>query len=302
MAYWVYQHLGNLSPRELADEETFQKLQEVEDGSELVKDLAKRAESQDSHSRFSFCSDLGPTRLVVLDSRAGRQLKDGERRIMSVKEWEWVKDRVDGTHDHLVMGSSLPFLLPDGMHDIEAWSEAVTNGAWGKRLKPFGEKVRIKANLDHWACFQKSYREFEQLVVDVATGECGDPPKSMVMLGGDVHHCFVTEVVLPSDEGPGKTKLWHAVCSGLRKELQLSERLVLAFGHTWIAAKLGRKLAQAANVRPRRLGTRITTRPRFRNQIGTLEFAGGEVGLRIEQVTGRWNDPQLRTVIEEKLY
>jgi phosphodiesterase/alkaline phosphatase D-like protein len=302
MAYWLYQHLGNLSPRELADDETFQKLQEVEDGSEIVREMAKRAESQDHHSRFSFCSDLGPARLVVLDSRAGRQLKDGERRIMSAEEWEWVKDRVDGEHDHLVLASSLPFLLPDGMHDVEAWSEALTNGAWGKRFQPFGEKVRIGANLDHWACFQQSYREFEQLVVDVATGECGEPPKSMVMLGGDVHHCFVTEVALPPEAGPGKTKLWHAVCSGLRKELQASERLVLAFGHTWIAAKIGRKLAAAANVRPRRLRTRITTRPRFRNQVGTLEIAGGEVGLRIEQVTGRWNDPQLRTVIEEKLY
>jgi phosphodiesterase/alkaline phosphatase D-like protein len=302
MAYWVYQHLGNLSPSELAEDETFQKLQQQKDGSKLVRDLAENAESQESHSRFSFCSDLGPARLVMLDSRAGRQLENGERRIMSEDEWEWVKDRVDGEHKHLLMASSLPFLLPDGMHDIEAWSEAVTNGVWGKRLAPLGEKVRIGANLDHWACFQKSYREYEQLVIDIATGVCGEPPDSMVMFGGDVHHCFVTEVHLPADAEPSKTKIWHAVCSGLRKELQASERLVLAFGHTWIAAKLGRTLALAASVRPRRLQTRITTRPRFRNQIGTLEIAGGEVGIRIEQVTGRWRDPQLRTVIEEKLF
>lgn len=301
MAYWVYQHLGNLSPRELAADETFQALQEAEDGSEIVREMAKRAESQDHLSRFSYCSDIGPARLVVLDSRAGRKLKNGERRIMSEDEWTWVRDRVDGEHDHLLLASSLPFLLPDGMHDVEAWSEAVTDGVWGRRLTPLGEKVRIAANLDHWACFQKSYREFEELVTDVATGACGEPPKSLVMLGGDVHHCYVTEVGLPADAAPAKTKIWHAVCSGLRKELQLSERLVLAFGHTWLAARIGRILAQAANIRPRRLGTRITTRPRFRNQIGTLEIAGGEVGIRIEQATGRWNDPQLRTVIEEKL-
>ena len=301
MAYWVYQHLGNLSPRELAEDETFQKLKGGGDGSELVEELACDAESQDSHSRFSFCSDLGPARLVVLDSRAGRQLKDGERRIMSVDEWEWVKDRVDGEHDHLLLGSSVPFLLPDGMHDVEAWSEAVTNGAWGKRLAPLGEKVRIGANLDHWACFQKSYRELEQLVIDVATGECGDAPESIVMFGGDVHHCYLTDVTLPAEAHPAESKVWHAVCSGLRKELQWNERLVLAFGHTWLAAKIGRALAAAANVRPRRLATRITTRPRFRNQIGTLEIAGGEVGIRIEQATGSWRDPQLRTVIEEKI-
>ncbi len=222
--------------------------------------------------------------------------------MMSVDEWQWVKDRSDGDFDHLLLASSVPFLLPDGMHDVEAWSEAVTNGAWGKRMAPLGEKVRIGANLDHWACFQQSYRELEQLVIDVATGECGDePPETIVMMGGDVHHCFLTDVTLPTEAHHAQTKVWHAVCSGLRKELQLSERLVLAFGHTWLAAKIGRALAAAANVRPRRLGTRITTRPRFRNQIGTLEIAGGEVGIRIEQAAGSWRDPQLRTVIEERI-
>ncbi len=76
---------------------------------------------------------------------------------------------------------------------------------------------------------------------------------------------------------------------------------MLGFGHTWIAAKLGRMLAASASVHPPRLSWETTTRPRFRNQIGTLEIAGCEVGIRIEQATGRWTNPQLRTVIEEKL-
>ena len=301
MAYWIYQHLGNLSPAELEEDEAFGRLQDGEDGSAVVRELAERAERQEGHSRFSFCSDLGPARLVVLDSRAGRQLEEGKRRIMSTEEWEWVKGKADGERSHLLLGSSLPILLPHGMHDIEAWSEAIGDGAWGKRFKPVGEKVRKMANLDHWACFQKSYREVEQLVIDIASGNCGEPPESIVMFGGDVHHCYVSEVGLPAESGTVHTKVWHAVCSGLRKELQLNERLVLGLGHTWIAAKLGRLLAATAEVRPPRLSWQTTTRPRFRNQIGTLEIAGGEVGIRIEQATGRWRDPQLRTVIEEKL-
>jgi phosphodiesterase/alkaline phosphatase D-like protein len=301
MAYWIYQHLGNLSPAELAEDEAFGRLQDGEDGSAVVRELAERAERQEGHSRFSFCSDLGPARLVVLDSRAGRQLEEGKRRIMSTEEWDWVKGKADGERSHLLLGSSLPILLPYGMHDIEAWSEAIGDGAWGKRFKPFGEKVRTMANLDHWACFQKSYREVEQLIIDIASGNCGEPPESIVMFGGDVHHCYVSEVAMPAESGTVHTKIWHAVCSGLRKELQLNERLVLGLGHTWIAAKLGRLLAATAEVRPPRLSWQMTTRPRFRNQIGTLEIAGGEVGMRIEQATGRWREPQLRTVIEEKL-
>ncbi len=301
MAYWVYQHLGNLSCGELDADETFSRLRDGEDGSKVVRDLAERAETQEGHSRFSFCSDLGPARLLVVDSRAGRQLEEGNRRIVSEDEWSWVTDRVDGEHKHLLMVSSLPFLLPHGMHDIEAWSEAVSAGAWGRRLAPLGEKVRIGANLDHWASFQRSFREMEQLVIDVATGKCGQAPDSMVMFGGDVHHCFVSEVSLPAEAGSAHTKVWHATCSGLRKELQASERLVLAAGHTKAMERIGRTLAAAANVRPPRLRWRSTTRPRFRNQIGTLEIAGGEVGIRIEQVTGTWRNQQLRAVIEEKL-
>ena len=301
MAYWVYQHLGNLSPSELDRDETFAGLRDGGDGSEAVRDLARRAESQDGHSRFSFCSDLGPARLVVVDSRAGRRLEEGQRRIVGEEEWEWVKDKADSGRRHLLLASSLPFLLPYGMHDVEAWSESVGEGAWGKRLRPLGEKVRIAANLDHWACFQRSYREFEQLVIDIASGRCGEPPDTLVTFGGDVHHCFVSKVNLPSDAGTVHSRVWQAVCSGLRKELQLSERLVLGFGHTWIAAKIGRMLAASADVPPPRLSWEMTTRPRFRNQIGTLEIAGGEAGVRIEQATGRWTSPQLRTVIEEKL-
>ena len=302
MAYWVYQHLGNLSPAELDEDEVYAELRKGGDGTEVVRDLAKRAESQEGHSRFSFCSDLGPARLVVVDSRAGRQLEEGERRIVSEDEWEWVKDRADDGRPHLLLASSLPFLLPYGMHDVEAWSEAIGDGAWGKRFKPFGEKVRIAANLDHWACFQRSYRELEQLVIDIASGRV----RRSARHGRDVRRRRPPLLRLegrtcPADVGTVHSKVWHAVCSGLRKELQLNERLVLGFGHTWIAAKLGRMLAASASVRPPRLSWDMTTRPRFRNQIGTLEIAGGEVGIRIEQATGRWTNPQLRTVIEEKL-
>jgi phosphodiesterase/alkaline phosphatase D-like protein len=301
MAYWIYQHLGNLSPSELAEDDVYAKLRDGGDGSAAVRDLAEHAEFEHGHSRFSFCSDLGPARLVVVDSRAGRVLEEGKRRIVGEEEWEWVKEKADAERPHLILASSLPFLLPYGMHDLEAWSEAIGEGAWGKRSKPLGEKVRIASNLDHWAAFQRSYRELEQLVIDIATGQCGKPPDTLVMFGGDVHHCFVSKVDLPSTVGTVYSKVWHAVCSGLRKELQLNERAVLGFGHTWIAAKVARMLAASASVHPPRLSWEMTTRPRFRNQIGTLEIAGGEVGIRIEQATGRWTNPQLRTVIEEKL-
>ena len=303
MAYWIYQHLGNLSPEELKEDEVLQELLKVDDGSEIVHDLACREEDQSSHSRFSFERDLGPAKLVVVDSRAGRQLENGERRIMSEDEWGWVTKQIgDHDHPHLILGSSLPFLLPEGMHHIEGWSEAVTNGAWGKWACGLGEKVRIAANLDHWACFNESFQELEQLVIDVATGECGEPPATMVMLGGDVHHCFLSEVELPEEErARQRTAVWHAVCSGIRKELQASEQSVLRFGHTRSAAWIGRRLARSAKVKPPRLGWETVAGPSYRNQIGTIEIDGDVLALKLEKVTGNWKQPKLETIVEQRL-
>jgi hypothetical protein len=301
MAYWIYQHLGNLSPAELAHDETFQQVMASRHGTEAIKLLAKRAESDDSTSRFSVCRDLGPARLIVADSRTGRQLQQGHRRIMTDEEWEWITGKADGDYEHLLFASSLPVLLPYGMHHVEAWSEAVTDGAWGKRLSGLGEKVRITANLDHWACFQHSFRRFEDLVMEVAAGERGRAPKSMVTFGGDVHHCWVSEVALPETAPATPTKIWQVVCSGLRKEPSASERIVLRLGHTRLAEAVGKALVTTTKVGMPRLRWRPVTMPHFRNQVGTLDIAGGEVGVRVERVSGGWRKPRLLTVIEHKL-
>jgi hypothetical protein len=301
MAYWIYQHLGNMSPAELADDETLRQVQATRAGAEAIRLLAKRAELDEGASNFSMCRDLGPARLIVADSRTGRELRPGRRQITTDEEWEWITANIDGDYDHLLFASSLPILLPYGMHHIEAWSEAVSDGAWGKRLAGLGEKVRITANLDHWACFQRSFRRFEDLVVEVATGGRGRAPDSMLLFGGDVHHCWVSEVSLP-DGAPGtRTKIWQMVCSGLRKEPSASERIVLRLGHTRAAEALGRALVRTTNVGMPRLRWRPVTMPHFRNQIGTLDIAGGEIGVRVERVVGGWRKPRMETVIEHKL-
>lgn len=301
MAYWVYQHLGNLSPQELADDELLPRLLEAEDGGQLLREWADDAEQQDSRSQFSYHRDIGSSRIVIMDSRAGRHLGRGERRIMGPDEWQWIRDHCNSPKRHLVLASSLPFLLSRGMHEGEAWAEAVADGAWGSRLESLGERTRVAANLDHWACFQTSYRELEQLVIDTATGALGEPPMTVVMLAGDVHHCWVTEVGLPEDADPTATKIWQVVCSGLRKELEMSQRLVLGFGHGRIARLIGIALRRSVGLDPPRLRWRPISSTYFHNQIGTLTIAGDEVGVRLEEVAGGWRDPRLAPMFEARL-
>jgi len=126
-------------------------------------------------------------------------------------------------------------------------------------------------------------------------------PKSLLLFGGDVHHCWISQIELPDDAPPTKTRIWQMVCSGLRKELQLKERVALQLGHTRFAAAVGRALVSTTRTAMPRLRWRSVTRPHFRNQVGTLDIARGEVGVRVEEVSGSWRKPRLLTVIEHKL-
>ena len=83
MAYWVYQHLGNLSPSELADDEAFGRLSAGEDGSAVVRDLAERAERSGGPLALQLLqrSRPGPARRSRFPGRPaarGRQPPDHE--------------------------------------------------------------------------------------------------------------------------------------------------------------------------------------------------------------------------------
>ena len=47
-------------------------------------------------------------------------------------EWQWVTESAACDAEHLILATSLPVLLPYGIHYLEAWDEAVCAGAWGQ--------------------------------------------------------------------------------------------------------------------------------------------------------------------------
>jgi hypothetical protein len=63
--------------------------------------------------------------------------------------WDWIVEHATGDFDHLVIGTSLPYLLGHGMHYLEAWSERVCDGAWGKAWSRIGERIRRGVDLEH---------------------------------------------------------------------------------------------------------------------------------------------------------
>jgi phosphodiesterase/alkaline phosphatase D-like protein len=48
MSYWVYQHLGNLSPRELEEDGLFEKVQEAENPTRVLREFAYKADRENA--------------------------------------------------------------------------------------------------------------------------------------------------------------------------------------------------------------------------------------------------------------
>ena len=200
-SYWVYQHLGNLPAEELAADPDYHRILDAEgDTWPLLVELADRADAEVDGSkglRFSFRWDLGTSRFIMIDSRNGRILDDGRHLMLGDREFGWVEEQMrDGAVDHLVLGTSLPWLLPHALGDLQAVNQIAANrSGWRGWL---AEKIRQGADLEHWQAFHDSFDRLTRLIARVATGDPGErPPATVSVLPGDVHHSYAARVDLP---------------------------------------------------------------------------------------------------------
>jgi PhoD-like phosphatase len=282
-SYWVYQHLGNLEPGHHEEDELLRRVKAADDAEPILEDFARRADRDTSGTRWSYCRDLGRTRLVVIDSRAGRVLDEGHRSMLDEREWDWVADHFTGDFDHLLVATSLPWLLGPGMHYAEAWSEAVAGGAWGPAFAPLAEKARQTADLEHWAAFQESFARLGGLLRSVAAGERGPAPASIVVLSGDVHHAYLYEVAFRRGSGV-ESNVYQAVCSPYRNPLEKKERRVIRLGMSRPLKAITRTLARSAGVDDPDVRWRMVgDGPWFDNQVATLEIDGRRIEMRLEK-------------------
>jgi hypothetical protein len=282
-SYWVYQHLGNLAPEAHKEDELLARVKEADDAEDILERFAYKADRGTSGSRWSYCRDIGRTRLVVIDSRAGRMLDENRRSMLDDKEWDWVHEHATGGWDHLLVATSLPWLLGRGMHYVEGWNEAVAGGAWGRLAARSGERIRQIVDIEHWAAFQESFARLVELFRAVGTGERGEPPASIVALSGDVHHAYLFEVGYPRGTGM-KSNVWQAVCSPYRNPLGKRERQQIRIGMSSGFAKAARVLARLAGVRDPGIGWRMVgDGPWFDNQVATLQIEGRRITMRLEK-------------------
>ncbi len=253
VSYWIYQFIGNLSPRELRENELYSRVRGNPDATDFLREWAHEIDTTGSGQRWSFHRDIGGVRALFVDSRAARVLTEERRAMCDEETWDWVVEHAEGDFDHLLIATTVPFLLSPGFHHLEAWNERLADGAWGRLAARQSERLRRAVDFDHWAAFQYSFGRLRKLIEEVGSGRRGEAPASIVVLSGDVHHAYLSEVEFGTGASVG-SRVYQAVCSPYRNPLGRGERRVVRAGFSrWL--RLITQRAGAAGSGPRSRNT-----------------------------------------------
>ena len=301
-SYWVYQHIGNLAPEELAEDEVWSLLSGAGPGevdlTEDLRALSERVDRDPTTYRWSYTRALGRSRLVMLDSRAARVLEPDRRSMLDIDELAWLDTQLTGDLDHLFIGTSLPFLLPPGLHDAEAISESLAGPGRPAPVRRAAEVVRQVVDLEHWAAFQSGFVEVFDLVLAVARGERGAAPVTVTFLSGDVHHSYVAEVDDPAAHGV-RSRIVQAVCSPIRNPMPRGVRVLMSQMTKGLVRPMRWLAARVPGVEDPPHPWRVTDGPWFDNNLAFAEVDDDGPGLHLRWFTGELADggePTLRVV------
>jgi phosphodiesterase/alkaline phosphatase D-like protein len=279
-SYWVYQHIGNLSPEELAADPDHRKVMEHSgDTWPLLVELADRADAESNGAkgvRFSFRWDVGRSRLLMIDSRNGRILGDGAHLMLGDSEFSWIEQQAaaPGEVDHLLIGTSVPWLLPHAIGNLETVNEiaAARPGLRGR----IAETVRQAADLEHWAAFRTSFDRLTALIGRASASEVA----TVTVLSGDVHHSYVARATLPGDP---KAPVHQLTCSPVHNKIHSVIRPGFRLSWSGAARRLTEAWARRAGAPPMPLTWKRLVGPLFGNMIATLELSGRRAEAVFEQ-------------------
>ncbi|TPQ17867.1 alkaline phosphatase D family protein [Streptomyces sporangiiformans] len=330
MSYWVYQHLGNLPPERLAADLLYAAVRATPDGTDVLRAFAAEADAAPDSVRWSYRRDFGRVRLLMLDTRAARVLDEDNRAMLAPSEMAWLREQAlegrgmeqgeeraeeqgstpttaphaphspHAPYDHLLLGSSLPWLLPHLVHDAEAWNAALCRGERGARWARWGEDLRRRADLEHWAAFPASFDALAELIAEAGSGP--GAPATVCVLSGDVHHAYIAEPSWPKGSPGPDARVLQLTCSPVHNSIPMSIKLGFHFGWSRVGRALGRRFAGHGGCPSPPVDWRRTGGPWFGNQLMTLTLRGRSARLRLDQAREeRGGSARLRTVVESEL-
>jgi hypothetical protein len=286
-SYWVYQHLGNLSPRQLEADAMYREIREAADDNVRTKALEEFAWAADGNpdfARWSFYRDFGHVRLVVVDSRLSRHLDPDARSMLGDTEWAWFVEHANTSVEHLLIGTTLPFLMLPGVHHLEGWNEATAQGAWGRAYGRVAELARRAVDLEHWPAFRRSFDAMVKLIEDVASR--ADAPATVLILSGDVHCSYVSRAHTPALDR-SRTRVYQLVMSPFRNPLEAGIRAVTRLFNRPTAARVCHALARHAGVTEPNIRWSIDKGPWFSNGVMTVVLEGRRAFLEVDRAVSR---------------
>jgi hypothetical protein len=261
MSYWIYQHLGNLSPPELEADTTFPGVKDEKDAGPLLRRLAHIWDRESAASRWAFYRDF---------------------------------EHSSGPFDHVVIASTLPVFLPSGIHHLQAWNEALCAGRWGRLAANLSERLRRAVDLEHWAAFNRSFEQLCDWLRAVARGtEGADPPASILLLGGDVHCSSISKI----DLGTGlPCCVRQLVCSPFRNPLSAKERRIVQAIGSRLSEQIFSRLAKLAGVEKPSASWTPIRNATYENALGELYLDGGTASAIIRRSPREGEDPEVLVV------
>jgi phosphodiesterase/alkaline phosphatase D-like protein len=277
VSYWIYQHVGNLSPEHRHTDVTWRAVQDANaDAWPVLRGMADAADSDAAAVRWSFRWDIDGVRLVVIDTRCGRVLTEGRRAMLDDAEFTWVEDAVSAdAHqaDHVLVGCSLPWLLAPAVHDLESANEVAC--AQGGAL---AERIRQTLDLEHWAAFRDSFDRLTALLRRVAAEP--DAPATISVLSGDVHHSYVARADF--NGAAVGSPVYQLVSSALHHGLPWYAPPLLRAGWSPVLAAVARSVARRFGVPDPALSWRLLSNTVFDNAVSTLVFSTRNATLIVE--------------------
>ena len=303
MTYWLYQHLGNLSPEAIRSEGLLESLGQVDDGEQLLRDWAMQSEEFTSGGRqlplqLRARCRTGPTGDDRLAQRDGCS-SPGTAGWSTTRSGSGWSRRASADVDHLLIGTSLPAFVPGGLHDLQDWSEADLR----RRLGLAGPKVR---RMDPRQGRHGGLGGVPRLVQRPCrparrAGERSpraDAPATISVLSGDIHFSYASEIRFPQADEVGRVH--QLVSSPIRNALRPPESTAMRLAKSRFAAILGRVLRRGAGRRRPSITWKIDVGPIFANSLGELSFQSRSARLCILQACPHVDDakPEFDELIE----
>ncbi|MGH3761158.1 alkaline phosphatase D family protein [Actinophytocola sp.] len=294
-SYWIYQHIGNLSPADLEAEEIYGKVIELGrdgDAANILHEFADRARQETNGrkgTRWSYRRDFGNVRLLVIDTRSGRILSGGARSMVSDGEFDWIEEHADGDYDHLLIGSSLPWLMPHAISHIQSMNEvACRRPGWRGWL---AETLRQTADLEHWPSFRASSDRLARLILRIAKGDVA----TVCVLSGDVHHVYAARATFPERV---RAAVFQLTCSPVHNQVPALMRPLFTIAWWRPVAAIWRWLAhRSPHIDPMPVEWTKVSGPYYGNAIATLRTTGRSAEVVVERAEATADGPPRLTPV-----